>query len=185
MGSGLRVVALAAAVTAAITLTGIINRPAVTLAAGDAIDIGAGISVTPAPGWSIGDQGPGWVTLHNTYSTAEMEIRVKPANGTDAVALLQADIDQLATVSATGLTNVHDMGAPDADTLQGGRFQQEASINYSADGSSRMGDIPVIGAFYELLSTSSHQSAFIVFTQNGDSSTHSDNDAAMMINSML
>jgi hypothetical protein len=50
VGHGVRPVAIAAAVTAAIALTGTINRSAVTLTAADAIDIGPGISVTPAPG---------------------------------------------------------------------------------------------------------------------------------------
>ena len=80
---GVRPVAVAAAVTVAIALTGTINRPAVALAADGGIDLGQGISVTPAPGWTVGDQGPGWVTLHNAFSTAEMEIKVKPAKGTD------------------------------------------------------------------------------------------------------
>ncbi len=180
-----RQVAVAAAVTAAIALTGTINRPAVMLTTGDAIDIAPGISVTPAPGWTVGDQGPGWVTLHNASSTAELEIKVKPANGTDPVAVLQADINQLSSVSTTGLTNVKDLTAPTAEPPQSGNFQQEASIDYSADGTSRMGLVPVVGSFIELLNTSTHQSAFVVFAQNGDVTTRADNEAQMMIDSLL
>jgi hypothetical protein len=106
VGHAVRPVAIAAAVTAAIALTGAINRPAVTLTSADAIDLAPGISVTPAPGWTVGNQGPGWVTLHNTFSTAEMEIKVKPANGTDPAALLQGDIRNLSNVSTTGLTRL-------------------------------------------------------------------------------
>jgi hypothetical protein len=162
-GHGIRAVAIAAALTAAIGLTGTINRPAVTLTAGDGIDIAPGISVTPAPGWTVGNQGPGWVTLHNAFATAELEIKVKPAKGTDPVAVLQADINQLSGVSTTGLTNVSNLSAPTGGPVQSGKFQQEASITYSADGTSRMGLIPVVGSFSELLNTSTHQSAFVVF----------------------
>lgn len=185
IGHAVRPVAVAAAVTAAITLTSTVNRPAVTSTSADAIDIGGGISVTPAPSWTVGNHGPGWVTLHNTYSTAEMEIKIKPADGTDPVAVLQGDINQLATLSATGLTNVKDLSAPTRKPLQGRNFQQEAFVGFSADGTSRMGAIPVIGSFIELLNTSNHESAFIVFAQNSDATTRADDKAVMMIDSML
>ena len=178
----LRPVAIAAAVTATIALTGTINRPAVTLTA---VDIGQGISVNPAPGWIVGNQGPGSVTLHNGFSTAEMEIKVKPASGTDPVAVLQADIGQLSSLSTTGLTKVRDLSAPTAKPVEGGNFQQEAAVNYSADGTSRMGAIPVVGWFMELLNPSTHQSAFVVFAQNSDASAGADGDAGAMIDSML
>ena len=55
----------------------------------------SGISVTPAPGWTVGNQGPGWVTLHNALSTAEMEIKVEPSNGTDPVNALQGEHQSL------------------------------------------------------------------------------------------
>ncbi len=53
VGRGVRPVAIAAAVTAAIALSGALNRPAVTLAWADGIELGPGISVTPAPGWAV------------------------------------------------------------------------------------------------------------------------------------
>jgi hypothetical protein len=48
-----------------------------------------------------------------------------------------------------------------------------------------MGPIPVLGWFMELLNTSNHQSAFIVFAQNGDATTGADSEAGAMIESML
>ncbi|ORV99711.1 hypothetical protein AWC13_09845 [Mycobacterium kubicae] len=160
------------------------NRPALRLTA-DAIDLGQGVSVTPAPGWTVGDQGPGWVTLHNAFSTAEMEIKVKPASGNDPVAVLQGDISRLSSLSTTGLTNVRDVGAPSGNPLQGTNFQQQASVTFNADGTSRMGLIPVVGSFSELLNTSTHQSAFIVFAQNSDASAGADSDGQSMIDSLL
>jgi hypothetical protein len=181
IGLGVRAVAVAATVTGAIALTGTISQPAVMLTA---VDIAPGVSVTPAPAWSVGTQGPGWVVLHNGFSTAAMEIRAKPASGTDPVAVLQGDINNLG-VTVTGLTNVKNVTAPTTKPVPGRNFQQEASIDYSADGSSQSGTIPVIGSFIELLNTSTHQSAFIVFEQNGDATTQVDNSGGAMVDSML
>ena len=183
--ANIAVVFLIAAVTALIVWPRAAQSAAVTLTAADAVDIVPGISVTPAPGWTVGSQGPGWVTLHNGYSTAEMEIKVSPANDSDPVAALQTNINQLSGVSTTGLTNVKNLSAPATKPLQSANFQQEASIDYSADGTSMMGPIPVIGSFVELLNTSNHQSAFVVFAQNGDATTRADSDGGMMIDSML
>jgi hypothetical protein len=184
VGRGVRPVAIAAAVTAAIALSGALNRPAVTLAWADGIELGPGISVTPAPGWAVGNQGPGWVTLHNGFSTAEMEIKVKPSTGTDPVAVLQNDINNLSNVSTTGLTNVRDVGAPTPISLPGPNFQQQASVSYNADGSSRSGPLLVTGWFTELLNPSTHQSAFVVFSQNGDAPIKADGDAQAMLESL-
>ncbi|PRI16818.1 hypothetical protein B2J96_03655 [Mycobacterium shigaense] len=165
-------------------LTGALTGPAVRLTAADGVEVAPGVSVTPAPGWSVGNQGPGWVLLHNVFSSAEMEVRVKPATGTDPVAVLQDDINNLGA-TVTGLSNVKDLSAPIATTVAGANFQKKAFIDYTADGASQLGAIPVIGAFIELLNPSTHQSAFIVFTQNGDATTHVDADGGAMIDSML
>jgi hypothetical protein len=181
---GVRPVAIAAATTAAIAVTTAINRPAVTLAATDGIELASGILVAPAPGWTIGNQGPGWVTLRNALSTAELEIKVKPSNGTDPVAVLQNDISHLSNVSTTGLTNVRDLGAPNTIPLRPGNFQQQATVSYNADGTSVSGPLPVQGWFVELLNPSTHQSAFVVFSQNGDAPIRADGDAQAMLDSM-
>jgi hypothetical protein len=182
---GARTTAIAAAVTAAIALTGTTNRPAPTLTSTGAIDLGQGISVTPAQGWTVGNHAPGWVRLDNAYATAEMEVKVKPADGTDPVAVLQGDINNLSNVSTTGLTNVRDSSAPVPKPLQSGNFLQEASINYSADGTSRMGTTPVTGWFVELLNPSNHQSAFVTFAQNEDAPAQANSEGLAMVESML
>ncbi len=182
---GVRPTAIAAAMTVAIALTGTINRPAVTLTSTGAIDLGQGISVTPARGWTVGNHAPGWVRLDNAYATAEMEVKLKPAEGTDPVAVLQADINSLSTLSTTGLTNVRDSSAPVPKPLQSRNFQQEAAIDYSADGTSPVGPTPVTGWFIELLNPSNHQSAFIVFTQNDDAPAQANGEGLAMVESML
>jgi hypothetical protein len=111
-----------------------------------------------------------------------MEIKVKPSNGTDPVAVLQGDISNLSNVSTTGLTNVRELGAPNPITLQGPNFQQQATVSYSADGSARSGQLPVQGWFVELLNP--QQSAFVVFAQNGDAPVRADGDAQAMLDSL-
>jgi hypothetical protein len=180
-GRATRHIAIVAAVTATLALTAI-NRPAVALAG---VDVAPGVSVDPAPGWTVAEQGPGWVRLVNAFASAEMEIKVKPSRGTDPVAVLQGDIRNLSNVSTTGLTNVRDLGAPGSSPTQGGAFTQQASITYTADGTSRMGPTPVVGSFSELLNPSTHQSAFIVFAQNQDAPPGADSDGQAMIDSLV
>ncbi|QLL08793.1 hypothetical protein [Mycobacterium vicinigordonae] len=184
-GRGFRTRALCtvAAATAAVALVGAVCRAPIAWAAGG-INLAPGISVTPAPGWTVSDQGGGWVSLHNATSSAEIEIRVKPANGSDPVALLQSDIDQLSSVSTTGLSNVRDLSVPSPKPAHG-NFNEGASMDYSADGTSRMGAIPVTGSFVELLNTSNHMSAFVVYTENGDAPADADGEAQMMLDSLL
>lgn len=179
-----RPIAAVAAMTATITLIGTVHQPAVASAWPEGIDIAPGLSVNPAPGWVVGNQGPGWVTLHNAFSTAEIEIKSKAAVGANPVTVLENDINQLSNISTTGLTNVNQLGAPISRSVPGANFQQEASVAYNADGSSLAGAIPVTGSFIELLNPATHQSAFIVFSQNGDAPVRADNEAQAMVDSM-
>ncbi len=181
IGHGIRAIAIAVVVTAAIGLTPAVKQPAVALTA---IDLGSGISVNPAPGWTIQDQGPGWVVLQNAFATAELEIKVKPAKMTDVVALLRQDINRLSSISTTGLTNVSNLSAPTPRPASG-NFNQEAGIDYTASGTSRLGLIPVVGTFIELLNTSTQQSAFVVFVQNQDAPVRADSEGQAMIDSLL
>lgn len=190
-GSGARLALIAvviAAATAAIVVTGKANPPepplAVALASADPIDIAQGISITPAPGWTLGNRGPNWVALNNADYSAQLRVTVKPADGTDAVAVLQADINQLTNTASAILSNVKQLSAPDTETLQGNNFQQEAFIDYTADVVTPEGAIPVIGRFSELLNTSNHKSAFVDFRQNNNATEQAAGDGGAMIRSM-
>ena len=140
---------------------------------------------TPAPGWTLADRGPNWVALSNANSSAQLQVAAKPAGGADLVATLQADINHLTGTPSAGFVNVKTLSAPTTRALLGNNFQQEAVIDYTADVSGPQGPIPVIGTFSELLNTSSHQTAFIDFRQDGNATTQAANDGGSMINSML
>lgn len=156
----------------------------IALASDEAIAIAQGVSVTPAPGWTLGNRGPNWVALNNADTSAQMRITVKQAGGTDAAAVLQADIDQFTRGASAILTGVNRLTAPDVKPLQGPNFQQEASLNYTASVVNPQGTIPVIGTFTELLNTSNGRSAFIDFRQDSSASTEAAGDGGMMIASM-
>jgi hypothetical protein len=176
--------AVAAAVTAAVVMTAAANRPAVALMSADSVDIVPGVSITPAPGWTIANRGPNWVALSNANSSAQLQVAVKPAGGADLVAVLQADVTQLTGTPSAGLINVKDLSAPITRALDGPNFQRQAFINYTADISGPQGSIPVIGTFTELQNTASQQTAFVDFRQNDNATTQVDNEGGSMIRSL-
>lgn len=187
--TGWRFGAIGAAAVAAVVLLGSPgDRPeptaAVALMSDDAIAIAQGVSVTPAPGWTLGHRGPNWVALNNADTSAQLRITVKPAGGTDAAGLLQADIDQFTGSASAILTDVNRLNPPDTKTLPGPNFAQEASVNYTATVLHPQGTIPVIGTFTELLNTSNGRSAFIDFRQDSSATTQAAADGGMMIASM-
>lgn len=184
VGHLLRPVAIATAVTAAIVLAGTTSTPESTLTSADPIDIAQGISITPAPGWTLGNRGPNWVALNNADTSAQMRVTIKPAGGTDVVAVLQADTNQLTGSSSAQFSNVSNLSAPVTRTLQSAKFQQEAFINYTATVVNQQGTIPVIGTFTELLNTTSGQSAFVDFRQDSNATTQAAGDGGTMIASM-
>ncbi len=112
-----------------------------------------------------------------------MHVGVKPASGTDVVAVLQADINRL-TSTSSGLSNVL-LGKPNTKALQSAKFQQSATIDYIADVSTQQGLLGVVGAFSELLNTSNQLSVFIDFRQTGDAPDQAVADGGVMIQSML
>ena len=157
----------------------------VRLTSADPITIAHGISITPAPGWTLGTRGPDWVMLYNADSSARMHVTVKTAGGTDVVGVLQQDITRLTSEPSTSLANVSNLTGPTTKALQSANFQQQASIDYTADVSTQQGTIPVLGVFSELLNTSNQLSAFIDFRQTGEATTQAAGEGGAMISSML
>ncbi len=178
-------VPIASALTAAIVLAAAAGPAGgVALVSHDSIVIAQGISITPAPGWTLGHRGPNWVALSNADTSAQLRVTVKPAGGTDVVAVLQADIDQLTSASSAILSNVRNLSEPATQSLPGANFQEQASVGYTADVITEQATIPVIGTFSELLSPSNGKSAFIDFRQGSNATTQAAGDGGMMIRSM-
>ncbi|ACC39871.1 Double zinc ribbon [Mycobacterium marinum] len=158
---------------------------AIKLTSAEPIDIGHGVWITPASGWTLVDQGPNRVMLHNGDSSAQMYVATKPTAGADVVAVLQADINQLFHGSSYGLIDSALLGEPKTKTLQSTNFQQYASIDFIAQVLTQQGSTGVVGSFGELLNTSNQLSVFIDFRQTGDQPDQAVADGTMMIESML
>ncbi|OBF65021.1 hypothetical protein A5753_09235 [Mycobacterium sp. 852002-51971_SCH5477799-a] len=180
--------ASAAVVTGVVVLASTPNRAeppaAIALRSEDAITIAQGVSVTPAPGWTLGHRGSNWVALNNADTSAQLRITIKPAGGADAAGLLQADIDQFTGSASAILADVNRLTPPETKALPGPTFQQEASVDYTATVLNSRGAIPVIGTFTELLNTSNGRSAFVDFRQDSSATTEAARDGGMMIGSM-
>ncbi|MFP1153377.1 hypothetical protein [Mycobacterium sherrisii] len=187
-GRGLRrrwSLAVASTVTAAMLMIAAAHHPAIARASDDSIDIVPGVAIIPAPGWTAADRGPNWVALSNADSSAQLQVAVKPTSAPDAVATLQADIDQLSATAGADLTNVQPLTAPKTKALQGNNFQQEAFVDYTATAGAPQGPVPVLGTFSELWNTTSRQTAFVYYRQNHNATSQAVNDGGAMIASML
>jgi hypothetical protein len=169
---------------AVVVLAGAAPTTGVAQRSGDAIAIAQGVSVTPAPGWTLGNRGPNWVALNNADTSAQMRITVKPAGGTDAAAILRSDIDQFTRGAEAILTGVKPLTEPATTPLPGPTFQQQASVDYTATVVQPQGSIPVIGTFTELLNTTDGRSAFVDFRQGGNATAQAAGDGGMMIGSL-
>ncbi len=179
---------VAAAVFAVIVLAGSIKPAtgphiAIALASADPIAIDRGVSMTPAPGWSLLDRGPNWVVVGDDNAGARMRVTVKPGGGSDVAAVLQADVN--AVLAETSLTNVTTLGGPKKKDVQGSKFQRAARMDYTADDVQGVAITHLLGVFMELLNTSNGLSAFIDYRESSDAPSQIGGNAEAMINSML
>ena len=125
------------------------------------------------------------MALNNADTSAQMRVTVKPAGGTDVVAVLQSDINQFTGTASAILGDVKKLSAPGTKTVQGGNFRQQAFTDYTANVLTQQGIIPVIGTFSELLNSSNGRSAFIDFRQDSNATTQAAGDGGTMIDSVL
>ena len=90
-----------------------------------------GISITPAPGWTVLRQGQHWVNLLNRDDTAGV---FATAGSADA-----PDINQEATIlinkviQVSGMTNVQQSPAGQVQPGPGNNFQQMLEVGYTGN----------------------------------------------------
>jgi hypothetical protein len=156
------------------------------LAAGSSVDLGGGISLTPAAGWTVEGTRQRAALLINGNSTAEFFVTVGKASGTDIAKELSNDIANYTKASASGLSNVQVTNQDQPNSVQSTHFQQELGAGYSGSLQTQQGTISVVGVFLELLNTSNAQSAFVdVHAVNKNALTTAAKDGDTMVNSML
>jgi hypothetical protein len=127
---------------------------------GSAIDLGNGVTLTPAAGWTAQDIGSSnQALLINSDSTVSFFVGVGQADNTDPVSVLSTDINS--EVQGGALTDVQ-LGDTQSGTLNGSVFDAVALVPFSATQSSQQGTDEIVGRFAELINTQSANSAFIV-----------------------
>lgn len=158
------------------------GAPASPVSSTTAVNLGNGISITPAHGWSVANQPDDHtVLLTNSDSTVNFFVTVGKAQSTDVQQELMLDIKGL----ETNLTNVQLTGAQQMTTT-GNNFPQAAGVNYTADVSTQQGTTALTGAFFELLNPSTGGSAFIDFAAaSADALNSATHDGAAMLASMV
>jgi hypothetical protein len=156
------------------------------LSAGSSVEVGGGITLTPAAGWSVESTGKNAVLLINGASTAEFFVTVGKASSTDIAQELSNDIANYTKSSSSVLSNVQVTNKGQPTSVQSSHFQQELGAGYSGSLQTQQGTISVVGVFLELLNTSNGGSAFVdVHAVNKNALQPAAKDGDSMVNSML
>jgi hypothetical protein len=174
------VVLMAGGVTVAMSVTA---PPA--HAAGGQILIGNGISITPAPGWTLAkqDRMGQFLFLQNSDGSAQLYVGLYKSHKTDVGQALSEGITNI--INSNNYTNVQ-QGQPQQKSLQGKNFQQEDTVTFSANWTDPQGNTGTdYGVWGTLLNPSTTESAFMnMFAVDNDSANAATPDFNTMVSSM-
>jgi hypothetical protein len=123
------------------------------------IDLGNGVALTPAPDWTIFQQGPGWAVLISVDEYATMYVNVGRAKTPE----INQEATQLvdAAIQKGGLINVQQKPLGSVQTLQGKNFQQILEISYTAGVQSDQGTQQEYGTWATLFNPSAQIAGFV------------------------
>lgn len=150
-----------------------------TSAPAGALDLGNGISVTPASGWTSHRGGPTAVDLYSPDNNETLFLTAGPAHTSNPTQALQADI----------ATSAHDPNYSNAQ-LQGtigtapasGNFDQVAVVAFTATATNGG---PVVGRYLEAINTQSQNSVFANgYAPSQSELDHYDADVTKMLDSL-
>jgi hypothetical protein len=147
------------------------------------VELAGGVSLTPADGWVVSEQGDGIVVVDKEDGSATMFVLVGVVETTDVEEQLQADIQGF--VENSGLANVK-VTKTELKTVESQNFQEAAMCGFTGDLTLQQGTVEVIGMFLELMNPSDGLAAFVMFMAGGEEAFDaSAEDADSMIGSML
>lgn len=129
------------------------------LAVGPAtVDLGSGVALTPAPRWTVFQQGPGWAVLLSDNEDATLYVDIGRAKTPD----INQEAAQLvnAAIQKSGLTNV-EQNPGSVQTVQGKNFQQMIQTSYTANSQTDLGTQQEYGTWATLFSPSTHVTGFV------------------------
>lgn len=132
---------------------------ATPLAVGPAtVDLGSGVALTPAPRWTVFQQGPGWAVLLSDNEDATLYVDIGTAKTPD----IDQEASQLvnAAIQKSGLTNV-EQNPGSVQTVRGKNFQQMIQTSYTANSQTDLGTQQEYGTWATLFSPSTHVTGFV------------------------
>ena len=160
---------------------------ATPLAAGPvtAVNLYRSVSVTPAPGWTIDNQGQAFARLVNADQTVAFVAFAGTSdspgiNGESSLMINNA-------IQQAGLTNVRQTPLGPAQAVQGTNFQQMLQVIYTANRQDDQGTWPEWGIWVTLFNPSGGLAGFVCFYSNEslDAYDAAKPDADAMLTSML
>ena len=155
--------------------------PTTTTSPGGGIPLGShGVSLTPAPGWTIHSQQSNSVSVLSGDG-AGIFVTVGPASSMNITQVLSADMQ---TMIGGNAVQVGPMSTP--STYAGQNFNLRVSASYQGTRSSQQSTYPIFGVCFELLNTSTGQSAYIDYFSVDSVTPLSDHaaEATRMISSL-
>jgi hypothetical protein len=155
------------------------------LAAGTvtAIDLGDGVTLTLAPGWTISNQGQSWANVFNNAENVGAYASTGRASTPDINQESALDINQ--AIQAVGLTNVQQTAGGQLQTLQGKNFQQLIEVDYTGNVQTNQGTQQEWGAWITLYNPTARTSgSFVFYAWSPDAFKAAIPDAGSMLVSM-
>jgi hypothetical protein len=140
--------------TAASPTSGATTSTSAPAAAAGSLDLGSGISVTPASGWTSKRGGPTAVDLYSPDNNVTLFLTAGPAHTSDATQALQTDITTAA--QDPNYTNPQLQGTIGTAPASG-KFDKVAVVNFTANAT---GGGPVVGRYLEAINTQTQNSVF-------------------------
>lgn len=154
------------------------------LALGQVVDLGFGVTLTPADGWTVAEQQEGYVQVHNDDADVLFMVVAGRTEPADIERILDHDIDTVA--ENFGLSHIKTSDV-DVTQIQGSRnFEQIALMRFQADMGTQQGSLPVYGLFGELYNSETNVSAFTFLAGSDEDAVRASAEGAdVMLNSMM
>jgi hypothetical protein len=160
------------------TMTTLAVRTATT------INLGNGVTLTPAPGWTVTNQDQGWAVLANSDHSAVFGAGIRMADTPDINQEATASIN--AYIQSGGITNVQQNRVGQAQTVQGKNFQQALQVNFTGNVQTNQGTSQLYGQWVELFNPSTRIAGFATLqATSADALQAAVPDGGSMLASML
>lgn len=148
------------------------------------INLGPGITLTPASGWDIKRPGDNEALLVDDNADATLDVIVGSGQSNDSAAELVNDIQQVVPLNSN-VTNINKAKCQSGN-LDSRQFQQLTKCGFSADVTTAQATVKIRGVFVELMNPTSGMAAFAMFSAaNPTAFDAATNDVSAMLQSML